>query len=73
LIHPIAIPITMAYKFTAQATGATDDDIVLALEIMIKQIQDGFTSGLDSGEDRDFSWSMIESCPRFEVSVTPVV
>jgi len=45
----------MAYKFTAQATGATDDDILLALELMIKQIQDGYTSGFDSGEDRDFN------------------
>jgi hypothetical protein len=63
----------MAYEFTAQATGVDDYDIIYALEIMIEQIQDGFTSGRDSGEDRDFSWSMIESCPRFEVSVTPVV
>jgi hypothetical protein len=49
----------MAYKFTAQATGETDDDIIIALEYMIKQIQDGYTSGFDRGEDRDFSWSMI--------------
>ena len=51
----------MAYEFTAQATGATDRDIVLALEIMIKQIQDGCNGGFDSGEDRDFSWSMVET------------
>jgi hypothetical protein len=51
----------MAFKFTAQATGATDDDILLALELMIKQIQDGFTSGYDSGEDRDFNWGMVET------------
>jgi hypothetical protein len=51
----------MAYKFTAQATGVTDDDIVHALEIMIKQIQDGYTSGFDSGEDRDFNWDMVET------------
>ena len=51
----------MAYKFTAQATGATDDDIIYALEIMIKQIQDGYTSGFDRGEDRDYTWDMIEN------------
>ena len=51
----------MAFKFTAQATGATDYDILLALEIMIKQIQDGFTSGFDNGEDRDFNWDMVET------------
>ncbi len=50
----------MALKFTAQATGVTEDDIVLALEIMIKQIQDGYSSGLDRGENRDFSWNMAE-------------
>ena len=51
----------MAYEFTAQATGVDNDDIILALELMIKQIQDGFTSGFDSGEDRDFDWDMVET------------
>jgi hypothetical protein len=50
----------MAYKFTAQATGETDDDIIIALEIMIKQIQDGYTSGFDRGEDRDYNFHLSE-------------
>lgn len=50
----------MAYEFTAKATGEADDDIIIALELMIKQIQDGYTSGFDRGENRDFSWSMAE-------------
>jgi hypothetical protein len=51
----------MAYKFTAQATGETDDDIITALEEIIYKIQDGYTSGSDRGEDRDFNWSMVEA------------
>jgi methylglyoxal synthase len=50
----------MAFQFTAQATGTTDDDIICALELMIKQIQDGYLSGFDRGEDRDYSWSMVK-------------
>jgi hypothetical protein len=50
----------MAYEFTAKATGATDDDIITALEEIIYKIQDGYTSGFDSGEDRDYSFNLSE-------------
>jgi hypothetical protein len=48
----------MAYDFNARATGETDDDVIMALELIIKQIQDGYTSGQDSGENRDYYWSL---------------
>jgi hypothetical protein len=51
----------MAFQFTARATGETDDDIILALEIMIAQIQDGYTSGFDCSKVRDFNWSIVET------------
>ena len=50
----------MAYKFTAQATGETDDDIITALEEIIYKIQDGYTSGSNGGEDSDYSFDLSE-------------
>lgn len=52
----------MAYDFNAKVTGKTDDDVIMALKLIIKQIQDGYTSGLDSGESRFYRWSMRDNC-----------
>jgi hypothetical protein len=52
--------ITIAYKFTAQVTGATDDDIITASEEIIYKIQDGYTSGSNGGEDSDYSFDLSE-------------
>jgi hypothetical protein len=50
----------MAYEFTAKATGATDDDIITALEEIIYKIQDGCISGIEGGEDCDYSFDLSE-------------
>ena len=51
----------MAYKFTAQATGATDDDIIYALKMILVQIQGGFTSGGEEGHNRDYNFDLSEA------------
>lgn len=48
----------MAYDFSAKVTGKTDDDVIMALESIIKHIRYGYTSGLDSRESRFYRWSM---------------
>lgn len=48
----------MYFDFNARATGKTDDDVIMALELIIKQIQDGDTSGLGCGENCDYRWSL---------------
>ena len=50
----------MAYKFTAQATGETDDDIIYALEMMLARLQGGFTSGHEEGHNRDYNFDLRE-------------
>ena len=50
----------MAYKFTAQATGETDDDIIYALKMMLARLQSGFTSGHEEGHNRDYNFDVTE-------------
>jgi hypothetical protein len=46
-------------KLHVDAEG-DEGDLVLALEIISKQIEEGFTSGLDSGDERSYSYELTD-------------
>jgi hypothetical protein len=48
----------MSLSFQFTAVGATQSDIEEALEIAIRQVREGFTSGHDRGDERSYSYEL---------------
>lgn len=48
----------MSLSFEFSAVGATQSDIEEALEIAIRQVREGFTSGHDRGDARSYHYEL---------------
>ncbi len=43
---------------TVNASGLDSEDLVVGLEEVVKKVRDGFSSGFDEGEDRDYDFEI---------------
>jgi len=50
----------LKFKLTCEVNGKTIDDVVIALEVLTKQIESGFTLASDKNESGNYSYILNE-------------